>query len=66
MIFYFMGKIFDEVSFYFIRDLFAPQRAVFYFFMTFLSDTGGHLDLGINLEWPYWIKGNFTSVSRAL
>ena len=24
-------KIFDEVSFYFIRDFFAPQRAVFYF-----------------------------------
>ena len=20
--------------------------------MTFLSDAGGHLDLGINLEWP--------------
>ena len=45
-------KIFDEVSFYFIRDFFAPQRAVFYFFMTFLGDAGGHLDLGINLEWP--------------
>ena len=51
--FYFMQKIFDEVSFYFIKDFFAPQRAVFYFFMTFLSDAGGHLDLGINLEWPY-------------
>ena len=25
----------------------------FIFFMTFLSDAGGHLDLGINLEWPY-------------
>ena len=45
-------KIFDEVSFYFIKDFFAPQRAVFYFFMTFLSDAGGHLDQGINLEWP--------------
>ena len=22
------------------------------FFMTFLSDAGGQLDLGINLEWP--------------
>ena len=30
-------KIFDEVAFYFIRDFFAPQRAVFYFFITFLS-----------------------------
>ena len=49
-------KIFDEVSFYFIKDFFAPQRAVFYFFMTFLSDAGGHLDLGINLEWPYVFK----------
>ena len=45
-------KILDEVSFYFIKDFFAPQRAVFYFFMTFLSDAGGHLELGINLEWP--------------
>ena len=45
-------KIFDEVSFYFIRDFFAPRRTVFYFFMTFLKDAGGHLDLGINVEWP--------------
>ena len=43
-------KIFDEAVFYFIRDFFAPKRAVF--FMTFLSDAGGHLDPGINLEWP--------------
>ena len=50
-------KIFDEVSFYFIKDFFAPQRAVFYFFMTFLSDAGGHLDQGINLEWPYLCYG---------
>ena len=42
-------KIFDEVSFYFIKDFFAPQRAVFYFFITFLSDAGGHLDLGIKV-----------------
>ena len=43
---------------------FAPQRAVFYFFMTFLSDAGGHLDLGINLEWPYvtWMEGNSCSL----
>ena len=27
----FWKKIFDEVSFYFIRDFFAPQRVVFYF-----------------------------------
>ena len=40
-------KIFDEGAFYFIRDFFAPQRSA-----TFLSDVGGHLDLGINLEWP--------------
>ena len=51
-------KIFDKVSFYFIRDFFAPQRAVFYFFMTFFSDAGGHLDLGINLEWPNVVIGN--------
>ena len=32
-LFYFLSeKIFDEVSFYFIRDLLAPQQAVFYFF----------------------------------
>ena len=36
-----------------LKTIFAPQRAVFYFFMTFLSDAGGHLDQGINLEWPY-------------
>ena len=55
-------KIFDEVSFYFIKDFFAPQRAVFYFFITFLSDAGGHLDLGINLEWPYrWLQRYSTS-----
>ena len=48
------NKIFDEIPFYFIRDFFAPQRAVFYFIMTFVSDVGGHLDVGINLEWPYY------------
>ena len=37
-------KIFDEVSFYFIKVFFAPQRAVFYFFMTLLSDAVGHLE----------------------
>ena len=44
-------KIFDKVSFYFIRDFFAPQQAVL-IFMAFFSDAGGHLDLGINLKWP--------------
>ena len=52
LFFILLKKIFDEVSFYFYRDFFTPQRAVFYFVMTFYSDAGGHLDLGINLEWP--------------
>ena len=51
----FMEKAFDEAAFYFIRDIFVPQQAVFYCFMTFLSDTGVHLDLSITLEWPYQI-----------
>ena len=42
--FLFYGKkIFDEVGFYFIRDFFAPQRLGF--FMTFLNDVGGNLDI---------------------
>mgnify|MGYP001802824180 CR=1 FL=1 len=45
-------KIFDEVSFYFIRDFFCSSAGGILFFMTFFSDAGGHLDLGINLEWP--------------
>ena len=49
-------KIFDEVSFYFITDFFAPQWVVFLVFMTFLSDAGGHLDLGINLAWRQFFK----------
>ena len=44
------NKIFDEIPFYFIRDFFAPQRAVFYFIMTFLCDVDSHLDVGIHLE----------------
>ena len=39
-------------QFDFIGDFLAPQRVVFYFFLTFLSVGGGHLDLGIYLEWP--------------
>ena len=45
LLFILCKKIFDEVSFYFIKDFFT-QRAVFYFFITFLSIAGGHLDLG--------------------
>ena len=45
-------KIFDEVSFYFIRDFFCPLAGGILLFMTFLSDAGGHLDLGINFELP--------------
>ena len=35
---------FDEVAFCFIRDFFAPQPALFYYFMTFLRDADGHLE----------------------
>ena len=55
VIFLFMEKAFDEAAFYFIRDIFVPQQAVFYFFVTFLSDAGVHLDLSINLALLYQI-----------
>ena len=45
LFFILLEKIFDEAAFYFIRDFFASQQAVFHFFMIFLSDAGGHLDL---------------------
>ena len=44
IVYYSIGKIFDEAAFYCIRYFFAPMRPVFYSFMTFLSDAGGHRD----------------------
>ena len=46
-----MNQQTDET--FILLDFLAPQWAAFSFFMTFLSDAGGHPDLHIDLEWPY-------------
>ena len=51
-------QIFDEVAFIFLREIFAPERAVF--FMTSFSDAGGHPDPGINLERPKHFQQSYT------
>ena len=40
-----------------LLETFCSSAGGILFFMTILSDAGGHLDLGINLEWPYQIHG---------
>ena len=35
-----------------LLDIFLLLRRQYFIFYDFLSYAGGHLDLGINLEWP--------------
>ena len=40
-------KLLDQASFYFVGNLLAPQQVAFYFFVTLMTDAGGHLNLKI-------------------
>ena len=50
----------------FYQRLFCSSVGGILFFMTFLSDAGGHLDQGINLEWPNVFKKKLDKLDKII
>ena len=51
--FFFYGRKYLMRYYFILLETFFSSVGDNLFFMTFLSDAGGHLDLGIDFDWPH-------------